>query len=339
MLSAGVLLFGCGQKESEMKEQTDHSSAIRVELAQANERQPDLELNYSGIVEPVTSVPLSFQVPGIVSKVYVDLGDKVYKGQVLAEIDKTSYQSAHNAAVAKLKQAQDAYNRMKKVYDAGSLPEIKWEEVKANLEQATSAEQIAGRNLSDCQIKSSIDGTVGTKSIELGESAAPGLRCFQIFSEDKLYVKISASENEINKIVRGQKALITFPTLNEITYEGEADKIAASADIISKTFEVKFKLHELGTELKPGMMCNVEIPVGSNAEQVLIPIQSVMKDTAGESYIFLVDKQTKTTKKQLVKTSGIIDNMLLITSGLKPGDWYVVEGQQKLNDNALVNFN
>ena len=339
LLLAGILLGSCSGKKGTSGEATEKTDAgIRVLIDQVEPGSTNLSLNYSGLIEPVIDVPLSFQLPGTISRIMVDEGDPVRKGMVLAEIDKASWQSTFNAAVAMQNQAQDAYDRMKKVYDNGSLPDIKWEEVKSKLEQANSAAQIAKRNLENCQIKSPINGIVGSRSIEVGASATPGLTCFRIFSATELYARVSAPGNEINKIAKGQQAFISIPGLSESSYTGEADKVAASANTITKTFEVKFKLLNPGNDLKPGMICNVEVPVHSAGSRVLVPIQSVMKDATGESYLFLVDKERKKARKQPVKTGGIVNNKLSVTSGLNPGDWYVVDGQQKLADNDFISF-
>lgn len=340
LLLCSTLLLSCRNNQvgttDISKEQLPET---KVKLCEVKTSNDSLNLNYNGLIEPITRVPLSFQLPGTVIKIAVDEGDRVRKGQILAEIDKTSYQSAYNAAIATQQQAQDAYNRMKKVYDNGSLPEIKWEDVKSKLEQANSSAQIAKKNLEDCVIKSPIDGTVSDRSIEAGASATPNLTCLQVFSTDGLYAKISVPGNEINRIEKGQKATVTIPGLNELTYDSEADKIAASADAIAKTFEVKFKLQTNSTELKPGMICNVKIPLATESAPILIPIQAVMKDAHGQNYVFLVDKQEKIAKQQVVKTGGIINNMLCIRAGLHTGDWFVVEGQHKLTNNDRVNFN
>jgi len=338
IIVSSLILFSC-TTEKTSNDQATPSSGVRVKTDKIEATSTSITLNYSGLLEPATTVPLSFQLPGTISRVMVDEGDPVRQGQVLASIDKTSYQSSYNAALALQQQAQDAFDRLQKVYENGSLPEIKWEEVKSKLEQANAALAIAKRNLSNCEIKSPINGLVGERFIEVGATATPGLTALQVFSARELDARISAPGNEINKISKGQIATVTVPTLNETNYTATADKIAVSAHPVSKTFEVKFKIENPGNELKPGMICNVDVRIDSEQTPVLVPIQSVMTDSQGNQYIYLIDAATQKAKKQIVSTSGIINNKLAVTSGVKPGDQYVIEGQQKLIDNATVILN
>lgn len=79
---------------------------------------------YSGTVEEETGTQLSFAVPGTVSRVLVDEGDRVSKGQLIATLDPAQLRSAYTVAKTALDQASDAYNRMKELHMKGSLPEI-----------------------------------------------------------------------------------------------------------------------------------------------------------------------------------------------------------------------
>ena len=338
-LIIGALVWGCQQKEAVQTENKKANDRILVKIQPVKDQINDVTLNYSGLAEPMLTVPLSFQVPGKVMHINLDEGDAVKKGQVIATLDKTSYQSAYNAALAMQDQAQDAYDRLKTVHEKGSLPAIKWEEVKSKLEQAKSSANIARKNLEDCNIISPITGLVGSRSIEVGATATPGITVFKIISTNDLYVRISVPDNEINRIEKSQVATINFPALGGKTFKGTVDKIGVVANTISKTFEVKLKIDNASSEIKPGMICDINLPLKNTSPKLLVPIQSVMKDARGENYVFVVDKQNQTAHQQVVKTAGIINNQLCITSGLKGGDYLVVEGQHKLTNQAKVKFN
>ena len=100
---------------------------------------------YSGTVEEETGTQLSFAVPGTVSRVLVDEGDRVSKGQLIATLDPAQLRNAYALAKTGLDQATDAYNRMKELHSKGSLPEIKWVDAQSALERARSTEQMAAK--------------------------------------------------------------------------------------------------------------------------------------------------------------------------------------------------
>ena len=91
------------------------------------------------------------QAPQQAEPVKVDLGSRVRQGQLLAALDEVSMQNTYQAAKAALKQAEDAYQRMKELHEKGSLAEMKWVEVQSKLQQAQSMEAVARKNLTDCQ--------------------------------------------------------------------------------------------------------------------------------------------------------------------------------------------
>ncbi len=339
ILAIGLLVLSCSQKEQTENAKGSQEAVVPVKVLEARLQSNQFLLNYSGLSEPALTIPLSFQLPGKVAHIYVDEGSQVRKGQVLAELDKTSVQSSYDAALAMQKQAQDAYNRLKTVYDKGSLPEIKWEDVKAKLEQANSSANIAKEALNNCTITAPENGVISIRNIEEGANVMPGISAFKLISVNDIQVRISVPDTEINKIQKGQTATVCFSALTGQEYKAVVDKVGVAANQISKTFEVKLKITNQDLPLRPGMVCEIEMPVEGNEPGLLVPMQSVMKDGQHGNYLFVVDKQSNRAKWRAIKTSGIINNQLCITSGLHPGEWFVVEGQHKLSDNSMIKFN
>jgi len=124
-------LVGCTHKDK-----VESASAPQVVLAEVTKVTGSGNLHYSGSIEALQTIPLTFQTTGTVLKVLVNAGDAVRKGQLLATVDKADALSMYQVANAKYKQAKDAYNRLKEVHDNGSLSEIKWVEMESNLQQA-----------------------------------------------------------------------------------------------------------------------------------------------------------------------------------------------------------
>ena len=336
---ASVVMLSCTEKKTGPGTNEETGKGILVKVSEVKSQGVDFILNYSGTAEPVLTVPLSFQLLGTVEKIYVDEGDQVKKGQLLAEIDKSSYQSSYNAALAMQQQAGDAYERFEKVYRKGSLPEIKWEEVKSKLEQANSTAKIAKKNLENCSITSPINGVIGKRTIENGENTTPGISVFDVISTDHIYVRISVPEDEINKINKGQVARVTFPALGEKVFEAVTEKVGVEANRISRTYEVKLRIKNDDREIKPGMACNIDLPLDEDPAILLLPAKAVMKDERGTNYVFVVSKQVQEAKRINIQTDGIINNQLAVSSGVAPGDLLIVEGQHKLSDGMKIRLN
>lgn len=329
-------MLSCGGKQSS-KEMNATGKAVTVSQVKLSGEQSDMR--YSGTIEASRTIPLTFQTTGTVLSVLVEAGDVVSKGQLLATVDKASAQNMYDIANAKYQQAKDAYDRLKKVYDSGSLPEIKWVEMQTNLEQAQSSLAMSRESLDKCNLKAPSDGIVGERNIEPGMSAltitgAP----IKLVEINDVYIVISVPENELNQLKKGQKATITVSALGEKTVTGQIATISPVADAISRTYEAKILVHNSQHELKPGMVCDVAIARSKGASCVLVPYQSVGKDSNGDTYIFVVDTLSRRVHKQKVQTGAFSGSDLVVTAGLTVGQTVVCEGKDRLSENDQITF-
>jgi RND family efflux transporter MFP subunit len=310
---------------------------IRVKTVVVRSINDDKEMGYSGTVEASLLIPLNFKTAGTVDKIFADVGDPVRKGQLLASLDESDAQNLYNAMLAKYQQAEDAYNRLKMVHDAGSLPEIKWAEMKSDLEQAKSSLDLAQNNLDKCKLVSPVDGIVGRRNIEPGQSSISLTSSpFEIVKLETVLVKISVPENEINKITGGQMAHINVSALQDKKYEGTVSNISPVAEIMSRTYTVKITIANTGHDLKPGMVCDVRLDFNSGSNVIIVPNKAVSKDSAGNIYVYVVSPDNKTVKKQLILVGQFHDSGIEVTGGLKEGQVIVCEGGEKLSDNSLI---
>ena len=142
---------------------------------------------------------------GRVKSVQVDLGSRVRQGQLLATLDEVSMQNTYQAAKAALKQAEDAYRRMKELHEKGSHGR---DEVGRSAEQVAAGSVHGGggpKNLTDCQLYAPFSGVIAEKSLEVGQNVVPGVQVLKLVSDDRLKVRISVPETEITRVSRGQK--------------------------------------------------------------------------------------------------------------------------------------
>lgn len=176
---------------------------------------------FSGTVESADASTVSFSVPGTITKIYVDEGQKVAKGQVLARVKSESLENASNIAAAELEEARDAYNRLKKLHDANALPDIKWVEVQSKLKQAENAAALARRAVSDATLTSPMSGYVAEKLADDGQTVIAAQPVLKIVNLDRLQVNISVPENEISSFSAGTVARITVAGADSLRITGK----------------------------------------------------------------------------------------------------------------------
>ncbi|WP_320053327.1 efflux RND transporter periplasmic adaptor subunit [uncultured Acetobacteroides sp.] len=315
---------------------TNAQDGIKVNVATVKEVMVNTDLHYSGTVEPQQSIPLTFQSTGIITQVLVQEGDAVRKGQLLATVDKSDNESMYNAAVAKYRQAKDAYDRLKVVYDKGSLPEIKWVEMETNLKQAQSQMELSKSSLSKSSLRAPVAGIIGKRNVEPGQHSASAVTPLEIVRIERIYVKVAVPENEIGKIRKGLKATFTISALNDRTFEGTITNVGVVADQISRTYEVKIEAANPQILMKPGMVCDVKVHQNQLVKATVAPYQAVNKDDQGKTYVFEVDTIAKKAKKTTVTAGQYDQNGVIILSGLSANSLVVTEGKEKLTNNAKI---
>ncbi len=119
-LMAAVLATSCSQKQQTARETVVNVKTVRVEAG-----SHVVGKSYMGKIVEEDGANVSFGVIGNVVRVMVEEGQFVKKGQAMAEVDGQNVRSAHEISAATLNQAEDAYRRLKNLYDKGTLPEIK----------------------------------------------------------------------------------------------------------------------------------------------------------------------------------------------------------------------
>jgi len=330
-----VSLMACQNKEQE-KGDIAVVSKVKFKTETLKKESRVLELKYSGTVEAWKTFPLSFQRSGNVEAIYVEEGDAVKKNQLLASIDPKDAEQTFAMATAKRKQAEDAYGRMKQLYDKGSLAEIKWVDIKTKLNQARSAEKLAKSNLEKCKLYSPVQGFVGQRKIEVGMSGLELEAPFKIVQIKKVLIKVAVPENEIGQIKKNQVARIVVGALNNKSFEAKVKYIGIVANQFSRTYSVKLEVNNPDFSLKPGMVCDVAINAGQEPEALTLPLKAVSTNKNGEAFVYLWHGNK--AKIQLVSLGNYRGNRIEILKGVKSGDCVILDGKEKLLGNDLGDY-
>jgi len=305
-------------------------AAIPVQVMVVDTVSGGMTRTYVGEVEENLSVAVSFPIGGRVERVYVHEGDHVREGQTLVVINNANAQNAYNSAKATLDQAEDAYKRLKKVYDQGSLAEVKWVEMQTELEKARSMEQIARKQLEDCTLKAPISGVVSTCNAKAGGSLLPGEPAVTVLDMGRISVTFSVPESEISSVEVGKEAFVYVPALDNRMLTGRITERGVSASRVSHSYQVKVAFPNADKSLLPGMVCKVLLEQPEN-QGFVIPAKCVQTRPEGLS-VWVVENGK--AQHRLITSSEFVANSVMVTSGLHPGDTIITAGMNKLYVNA-----
>lgn len=327
-----VIISGCRSSEDSERK------PINVEVQQVLSASEKQDLAYSGTIEESETIPLTFSSPGTVARVYVSEGDFVKKGQLLAEIDNTTYRNTYQMTHAAEQQAEDAYNRLTPMHKNGNLSEVKYVEVETALQQARAAAAIAKKNLDDCKLYAAADGYVGKRSVDPGMTAMPNLSSITIVKIAKVYARVSVAEGEIALMKKGAKATIHIGALGDREYIGTVEEIGVVADPIVHSYKIKIAIPNNDRTIKPGMVCNAVLQCASQTRGVVVPNGAVMVDETGKNFVYVADVNQKKAIRVYITAGKLLNTGVEVTGGVNAGMYVVTAGQHKLVDQSAINI-
>ena len=306
------------QKSKKPKVEYTTETAERGTLAQT--------VSVTGKVASPHEVELSFKVSGIIQELYVDIGDKVEKGQKVAVIDK-------GALYAQLREAREDVAYQKRILASMKRSEDynleRKDAQRALIKKSEAAVSAILSQFSDTNLYSPMDGVVIHRNGEVGEtitanSAASNTPVVTVAQEGELEVKADVPESDIVKIALGQKADITmdaFPGAD--VFQGEVIDIEPASTVIQEVvyYKVKLKIINYDPRIKNGMSADLDIKTASKDNVVSIPERAIEEEN-GQKYVeVLKDEKNNTIEKVNIKTGMKGDDgMIEVTSGLTGGE-------------------
>ena len=330
MLSTLMNLYACtntGEKKPERE------TIVSVKTINVSSNSHVVGKNYMGTVEEEDGANVSFGVIGNVVRVMVEEGQFVGKGQAMAEVDGQNVRNAHEISAATLNQAEDAYRRLKNLYDKGTLPEIKMVEMETALAKAKAAEAISRKSVDEIVLKAPFDGYVASSSVHVGANVVPGVTGFKLVKIDRVKVSLSVPEKEIGKVNIGQKVTFSVSALGDSVFSGKIVNRGVTASIISHSYSVKVAVNNRKQKLLPGMVCKVRLENTEGDYNIVVPQQTIQ--ISGQDKFVWVVKDGK-AHRQPVTTGDIIHEGVVIESGLTSGDIVIIEGQNKVCEGMSV---
>lgn len=341
--------------------QSSKPKEIDIRTAQADKGILEISVTATGYLQPVLKVDIGTQVSGIVEKLHADFNDEVQKGDLIAELDKSTLQervmqteAALSDTKSNLEFAQSNYDRVKKLFDVKAAPLTSMEEAVNRLAQAKNSVTNAQANhnqalvnLSYGDIYAPISGRILNRAVDEGQTVAASFNTPTLYTIandlKKMQVEADVDEADIGQVKLGQKVVFNVDTYPGEEFEGEVSQIRAQAKVTANvvTYVVIISAPNPDEKLLPGMTANVTI-VTNSPEGILIPSEAVYfrPDSA-----MLADKliQTELTNKQemiwvktgekitpkAVKTGASDGVKVVVLRGIEEGDTVVLSAKYK----------
>lgn len=255
------------------------SSSIELSTAVASCGEIVNTVTATGTIEPIDKIDVGTQVSGVIQNLYVDFNSHVKKGQLLAELDKSTLQAKVLQAQASLESAENEltyqtqnFNRIKKLYESQDVSEVDYEQAqysyntaKISITRLKSELGQAEVNLSYASIYSPIDGVVLNRDVEAGQTVAASFSTPTLFSIardlTKMKVEADVDEADIGQVKEGQDVTFTVDAFPADTFMGNVLQVrlnpTVSSNVVTYTVIVEAPNKEL--KLMPGLTASISI--------------------------------------------------------------------------------
>jgi len=280
------------------------------------------------------------EAPGTVSSKFADVGQKVVKGQVLAQIDDQQYRSQMQGLETQYRFATDLYDKQKRLWDQKIGSEVQYLQSKTNKESLEKQISSLKQQVDKFKIKSPIDGTIEECNIKVGGvvSPDPRLAAYRVLAFKNLKVSAEVSEAYSAKVQVGDKLIVLFPDINK-QYSTKVDFVSKYINPTNRTFIIETKLLDGISDLKANMIAIIQINDYHSESAIQVPMNVIQTDLEG-SYVYVVRSKAKYNAafKQPVILGISYNGVAEVLNGLTIGDKVISVGYQELVDGEYVRF-
>jgi membrane fusion protein (multidrug efflux system) len=353
IILTALFMTGCSTEEANVEEK------IPVEVLEMKLGSVTQSITYNGDIRAEYEVKVFSRIPDRIEKFYVDEGDYVQKGGIIATIVATTIaqgvrqtEAGLTAARAQESNVKIDYERATRLYRENAMSQQQFDAIKTQYEavqsqviQAEAALKSAKSQYGDAKITAPISGIIGKRYLEAGDMASPAMALVSIVQMENVKIEFSATEEDLGKLAPGQKSLVRVRSYPDTIFYGKVSKISPVLDPLTRMVDVEVLIDNPHKMLKPGMYAEVEVITGEIKDVLVVPRFATIESTSLRSingddeviknyYVYTVNNERAHQKK--LDILYINHKNIAVKGGIEIGDTLVVAGQNNLRDSVAV---
>lgn len=329
------------QLELEMKKSSDSAfladASGKAKLVKVEALKPGTFAHYveiQGKVETNNNVLVSSETAGIIKNITVKVGDKVKKGQVLAELDNVLVRKGIEELKTALELATTVFEKQEKLWKDNVGTEIQYLQAKNNKESLENKMDQLKEQLKKTRITASMDGVIDELFKKEGELQSPGVPVFRLVNFSDFKIVGELAESYISKINVGDEVEVYFPDLNKSIKE-KISVVGSTINPTNRTFSMEIRLSNSQSSIKPNLVTYLKIKDFSKPNSIVVPINTLQRDRDNQ-YVYVAEAG-KVVKK-VVKVGETYGTTAQILEGLKQGDSLITFGYNDLTEGQTIKY-
>lgn len=329
-----LLMVSCGKKQESKKAEAEE--VLTVEAQPVSKKSLSEPIIASGVLSSKSEMKLAFKTGGMIRRVYVQEGQFVKEGQLLAELDLSEIDAQVRQAKLGLEKSERDLERVKKLYadEAATLTNV--QDATTGFDVAKQSVQVAEFNQKLSRIYAPTSGRILRKISEQGELITPFAPAFILGTGESAYiVNVGLADRDVVKVKIGDVATVYLDAYPNEAFEGRITQIAQTVNPATGTFEAELQIKPNGKKLISGFVAKAEISTGKAASTLAVPIEALIEANKSTAFVYVLESNQTVTKTP-VSIGSIFGNNVSIVSGLSEGTQIITKGANFLSNKQKI---
>jgi membrane fusion protein, multidrug efflux system len=290
----------------------------------------------SGFVASDKEARMAFKTGGVIEKIYVQEGDEVKKGQLLARLNMTEINAQVTQAHEGLNKLERDLKRVTNLYKDSVATLEQLQNVTTGYNLAKQNVEIADFNKNFSDIRATSNGRIIKKIMNEGELIGPGMPVLYMTADGAAdwTVKVGVSDKDWARLKEGDAANITIDAYKGETFPARISNKAVSIDPASGLYQTELKFYRLPKQLAYGLFATAKMQPASTRSYLSVPVDAIIEGNGNQASVFILENG-KAVRKQVQITS-ISNANVLINSGLEENQQVITDGSAYLTDGTSV---
>lgn len=331
-----VGLWGC-KKEKEAAESKPAAEVISVRVAQVTKKSLAFPVRAAGVVYSDQEARPAFKTGGIIKRIFVEEGQPVLKGTLMATLNLTEINAQVRQAEEGLEKVRRDYQRAKNLYADSIATLEQLQNATTALRLAEETLEIARFNQSYSEVRAPMDGTVLRILLHSGEVAAPGMPVFYMLGTGKgaWSVKAGLSDRDWARIRVGNPAEVYFDAFPDRSFPARVTQLSEVVNPQSGTFDVQLELERQPPRLATGLVASLMIYPPAGPESLVAPLDALIESDGQRGIVYRV-RDSSVVQRVEVERGALYEHQVLIKKGLRAGDLVVTTGGAYLSHGTRI---
>ena len=311
-----------------------------VEVEEASKENFKTFFNVQGDVTTDQNILLNAEFSGMIKNIYVEEGDVVNEGDIIARIDDAGLTERIDELKNRLSLAKTTYERRKRLWEKNIGSEIEYLQAETEYNSLKQNISQVRKELEKTALRAPFNGEIDDVLAEVGEMATPGAKpIVRLTSLEHLYIEASVPENYMGNIRKGTPVKVNSKA-SDISFDTTIARVANTIQESNRSFRIRIDIpKDVDHQLKPNMVLKLTINNYNKDEAFVIPESILQENTSGEPYIFKVkegDNDQLKADLTLVELGKSYNGEIEIIKGIRTGDKIVIEGAKGLRKDQEV---